>query len=169
MPQFTRRVLLPTIALIFVLGGCTIPVEQHGSLKASAGYPMENGSLAEDSAKIHGALDDYLAGFRDGSLISFQRAFAAESIMVQKNTNRSEGITVTQLAQQLPAWASKPDPSAHLDKVKISFTGENMAIATFNLHYARTVSNDQLNFYRYGDQWKIATKLTALAQSRGNH
>ena len=131
----------------------------------SASYPKENVSLGEDSAKIRGALDDYVAGFRDGSLVRFQRAFAAESIMVEKNNDRDGAITITQLARLLPAWSSRPDPNAHLDKVVISYGGQDLAVATLELHYNRTVYNDQLNFYRYGERWKIAAKLTTIAKS----
>lgn len=167
MRQFTWNWALPALALSLISAGCSMPLEQYAPMTASSAPSRENASLAEERNDVRAALDDYLAGFRIGSLASFQRAFAAESIMVQRNTARAEAITITPTARLLPAWASKPDASARLENVRISFAGRELAVATFDLHYQSAVYNDQLNFYRYGERWRIATKLTAVARSGG--
>jgi hypothetical protein len=168
MRGFTRTLAFQATSLILISAGCSMSAEQHAPMAASSVASRGHASSAEDTNSVRRALDDYLEGFRNGSLASLHRAFAAESIMVQKNTARAEAITITPTARLLPSWAAKPDPSARLEDVRIYFTGRVLAVATFNLHYAGTVYNDQLNFYRYGEQWKIATKLTAVARSGAN-
>lgn len=120
-------------------------------------------NAAAEEAAIRKTFEQYVQGFREGSLASFERAFipGGQFVSMTGPNPTASDVKSTPFVETSVRWSQMADPSARGEVLRVDILNPSMASMTARLDLSSGSFDDQFLLYKINGHWLIAAKTSS--------